>query len=303
MEKFLTLTVSGAVSGAIFSLIAAGLVLSYSATGIFNFSYGAIAFTSAFLYYQLNSGLHWPIVPAAVFVILVFAPLFGLLLDVGVFRPLARATESAKIMATVGLLIAIPALTTWLNDQLVNTVGFVIPRSGDVTQVGLPPAIGPSPKVDWKLPGDIPFDSNQLVVFISAVVVAVGLWLLMRHTTLGLQMRAVVDRPPLASTRGINERTTSRVRLGDRDDAGGAGRRRRRADHRVAAPGRLHHGDVRGHRRRGARRAAIHPARFPRRAAPRHRREPGGRLRRASPRTSAASTARSRSSCSCSVSW
>jgi ABC-type branched-subunit amino acid transport system ATPase component/branched-subunit amino acid ABC-type transport system permease component len=210
VEKFLTLTVSGAVSGAIFSLIAAGLVLSYSATGIFNFSYGAIAFTSAFLYYQLNSGLHWPIVPAAAFVILVFAPLFGLLLDVSVFRPLARATESAKIMATVGLLIAIPALTTWLNDQLVNTVGFVIPRSGDVTQVGLPPAIGPSPKVDWKLPDDIPFDSNQLVVFISAVVVAVALWLLMRHTKLGLQMRAVVDRPPLASTRGINERTTSR---------------------------------------------------------------------------------------------
>ncbi|HEU5308549.1 MAG TPA: ATP-binding cassette domain-containing protein [Acidimicrobiia bacterium] len=210
MEKFLTLTVSGAISGAIFSLIAAGLVLSYSATGIFNFSYGAIAFTSAFLYYQLNSGLHWPIVPAAAFVILVFAPLLGLLLDVAVFRPLARATESAKIMATVGLLIAIPALTTWINDQLVNTIGFTIPRSGDVTQVGLPPSIGPSPKVDWKLPNGIPFDSNQLVVFISAVVVAVALWVLMRHTPLGLRMRAVVDRPTLASTRGINERTTSR---------------------------------------------------------------------------------------------
>jgi ABC-type branched-subunit amino acid transport system ATPase component/branched-subunit amino acid ABC-type transport system permease component len=210
VEKFLTLTVSGAVSGAIFSLIAAGLVLSYSATGIFNFSYGAIAFTSAFLYYQLNSGLDWPIVPAAAFVILVFAPLLGMLLDVSVFRPLARATESAKIMATVGLLIAIPALTTWINDQLVNTVGFVIPRSGDVTQVGLPPGIGPSPKVDWKLPDDIPFDSNQLVVFVSAVVVAVSLWLLMRHTPLGLRMRAVVDRPALASTRGVNERTTSR---------------------------------------------------------------------------------------------
>ena len=111
MEKFLSLTVSGVVSGAIFSLIAAGLVLSYSATGIFNFSYGAVAFTSAFLYYQLNSGLHWPIVPAAAFVILVFAPVLGLLLDVAVFRPLARATESAKIMATVGLLVAIPALT------------------------------------------------------------------------------------------------------------------------------------------------------------------------------------------------
>ena len=62
MEKFLSLTVSGAVTGAIFSLIASGLVLSYSATGIFNFSYGAVAFMSAFLYYQLNTGLHWPIV-------------------------------------------------------------------------------------------------------------------------------------------------------------------------------------------------------------------------------------------------
>ena len=55
MEKFLSLTVSGAVTGAIFSLVAAGLVLSYTATGIFNFSYGAVAFASAFIFYQLNT--------------------------------------------------------------------------------------------------------------------------------------------------------------------------------------------------------------------------------------------------------
>jgi ABC-type branched-subunit amino acid transport system ATPase component/branched-subunit amino acid ABC-type transport system permease component len=210
VEKFLSLTVSGAITGAIFSLVAAGLVLSYTATGIFNFSYGAVAFASAFLYYQLNSGLHWPIVPAAAFVILVFAPAFGLLLDVAVFRPLARATDSAKIMATVGLLIAIPALTTWLNDQFVNTFGANIPSSGEVLQVGLPPGIGPTPRSDWKLPFDVPFDSNQLVVLIAAVGVAIGLWLLLRHTPLGLQMRSVVDRADLARTRGVNERTTSR---------------------------------------------------------------------------------------------
>src|SRR5439155_22689981 len=135
MERFVSLTVSGAVTGAIYSLIAAGLTLSYSATGIFNFSYGAVAFSSAFLFYELNSGLHWPIVPAAVATILVFAPLLGLLLNVAVFRPLARATESAKIMATVGLLIAIPALTKWTTDTLINTFHFHIPRSTDVTQV------------------------------------------------------------------------------------------------------------------------------------------------------------------------
>jgi len=210
VEKFLSLAVSGAVTGAIFSLIASGLVLSYSATGIFNFSYGAIAFSSAFLFYQLNSGLHWSIVPAAVVVILVFAPLFGLVLSAAVFRPLGRATESAKIMATVGLLIAIPALTTWLNDQLVNTFGFTIPHSADVTQVGLPSGIGPTPRIEWVLPGSVPFNSNQLVVLITAVLVAIGLWFLLRHTSLGLRMRAVVDRADLAGTRGINERSTSR---------------------------------------------------------------------------------------------
>src|SRR3954451_22892076 len=145
MSKFLRLALSGAVTRAIYSLVAAGLTLTYTSTGIFNFSYGAAAFASAFVYYELHSGLHWAIVPAAAVTILVFAPLLGLLLDVAVFRPLARATESAKIMATVGLLVALPALTKWVTDELVNVFHFHVPRSTDVTQVGFPSGIGPVP--------------------------------------------------------------------------------------------------------------------------------------------------------------
>ena len=210
MQKFLSLTLSGAVTGAIYSLVAAGLTLSYAATGIFNFSYGAAAFASAYVYFELNTGLHWPIVPAALVTVLVFAPLLGLVLDAAVFRPLARATESAKIMATVGLLIALPALTRFILDELVNTFDFKIPSGVDIGQVGFPAGIGPVPRKDWRLPGDVPLDSNQLIVFVAAAVCAVGLWFLLRRTTLGLRMRAVVDRPDLASTRGVDERATSR---------------------------------------------------------------------------------------------
>src|SRR5262245_66289742 len=106
-------------------------------------------------------------------------------------------------MATVGLLIAIPALTTWLNDQLVNTFGFVIPRSADVRQVGLPSGIGPTPKIEWKLPGDIPFDSNQLVVLVAAAAVAVALGLLLWHPPLGLTLGAGVDGYAIVGLRGI----------------------------------------------------------------------------------------------------
>ena len=88
MDQFIALIVSGAVSGAIYSLVASGLTLSYTATGIFNFSYGAIAFSSAYIFYTLNTGMHWPVWISAVAVIFGFAPILGIILDVAVFKPL-----------------------------------------------------------------------------------------------------------------------------------------------------------------------------------------------------------------------
>ena len=198
------------MTGAIYSLVASGLTLSYAATGIFNFSYGAVAFSAAYLYYIFHTGLHWSIAGAGVFVILVFAPLLGVLLDVAVFRPLARANESAKIMATVGLLLAIPALTEWITDGIIDVFHVDIPTSSTVLQVGFPAGLGPVPQKTWHIPPHIPITSNSLVVLISAAVCAVGLWFLMRHTSLGLQMRAVVDRHNLARIRGVNDTMTSR---------------------------------------------------------------------------------------------
>ncbi len=64
VDKFLNLSLSGLVTGAIYSIMASGLVLTYTTSGIFNFAHGAVAFTTAYLYYQLNTGLGVPIVPA-----------------------------------------------------------------------------------------------------------------------------------------------------------------------------------------------------------------------------------------------
>jgi ABC-type branched-subunit amino acid transport system ATPase component/branched-subunit amino acid ABC-type transport system permease component len=208
MEKFLNLFVSGAVTGAIYSLIAAGLALTYSTTGIFFLGYGAVAFTAAFVYFELHSGLGWPIVPAAALTIGVFAPLLGLVLDKLIFRSLTKATESAKIMATVGVLVAIPALAKFVVSLLINDGHFNIP-SGD--QVFIAPGIGPSPAKVWHLGGVLNFDTNQLIVFAFAAVIALSLWFVLRRTALGLRMRAVVDRPELAQLRGVDRGRTSAV--------------------------------------------------------------------------------------------
>ena len=206
MEKLLNLVVSGAMSGAIYSLVATGLTLSYSATGIFNLGYGAVAFTTAFLYYELHTGLGWPIVPAAAVSVLVFAPLLGLALDRLIFRRLARASDSAKIMATVGVLVALPALAKWIVELLVDAAGWTLPLGNDVY---VTPGLGPSPKETWRLPGGVLFDSNQLIVLVTAAVCAIGLWVVLRRTRLGLTMRAVVDRPALARLRGVDQGRTS----------------------------------------------------------------------------------------------
>ncbi len=206
MREFLQLAIAGAATGAIYSLIASGLTLSYTATGIFNLAYGAIAFCSALLYYELNTGLGWPIVPAFLFVVAIFCPLLGLGLNFAVFRPLAKSTDAAKIMATVGLLVALPAIARYIVEGGISTFGWGIP---DAKQVTLPAGIFRSPASNSSLWFDVVVNSNQVVVFITAAIVAVALWVLLRHTPLGLHMRAVVDKPELAAMRGVNDGSTS----------------------------------------------------------------------------------------------
>ena len=74
MEKLLVFTIVGLSLAAIYSVIASGLVLTYTTTGIFNFAHGAAGMLAAFTYWQLRFGWGWP-APVALFVVLcVLAP-------------------------------------------------------------------------------------------------------------------------------------------------------------------------------------------------------------------------------------
>ena len=101
MDKFLNLVISGLVTGAIYSIMASGIVLTYQTSGIFNFSHGAVAFVCAYVYYQLHVGNNVPIVPALILSVFVFAPLLGLLLGKVLLRSLAKAPIYARIVGTI----------------------------------------------------------------------------------------------------------------------------------------------------------------------------------------------------------
>ncbi|MFE6843354.1 ATP-binding cassette domain-containing protein [Streptomyces sp. NPDC057686] len=207
MGDLLVFVLSGLVSGALYALLATGLVLSYSASGLFNFAHGATAYLCALTFYEVHSGLGWPAVWAALLVVCVLAPGLGWGLDRLMFRRLARVGETAQIVATIGLLVALPAAGLWAVELLGDAGAPVKPAEN---QFGLP-GVGPSPARSWQLTEGVGIDSDQLITWVVTAVVAVALWALMRHTRLGLQLRAAVDDRSLTELRGISADRLSSV--------------------------------------------------------------------------------------------
>ncbi|MFI7319769.1 ATP-binding cassette domain-containing protein [Streptomyces venezuelae] len=207
MSDLLGFVLSGLVSGALYALLATGLVLSYSASGLFNFAHGATAYLCALAFHELHSGFGWPAVPTALLLVLVVAPALGWCLDRLMFRKLARVGETAQIVATIGLLVALPALGLWIVELLEAAGAPVKPAEN---QFGLP-GVGPSPARGWQLTDGVGIDSDQLITWVTTAVVAVGLWILMRHTPLGLRLRAAVDNRSLVELRGMSADRLSSV--------------------------------------------------------------------------------------------
>jgi len=210
VEKLLSLSLSGLVTGAIYSILASGLVLTYITSGIFNFAHGAVAFTTAYLYYQLNTGLGVPIVPALIIAVFLFAPLLGILLDRILLRRLATAPVYARIVGTIGLLVALPNLVQWLVVSVGNDALDLGLKGNEDLNSGLPAAgAGPTPPHQYRLMHGVVLDTNQIAVFVVAALAAILLWLVISHSRAGLEMRAVVDRETLAGLRGVNAARTS----------------------------------------------------------------------------------------------
>jgi ABC-type branched-subunit amino acid transport system ATPase component/branched-subunit amino acid ABC-type transport system permease component len=206
------------VTGAIYSIMASGLVLTYQTSGVFNFAHAAVAFSSAYFYYQLNTGQGIPIVPSIILTVVIFAPLLGLALDRIVLGRLSTAPMYARIVGTIGLLVALPNLAQWIVDAvLVDALGLNLTKlteaGGDVGVTA--PGVGPTPykvyRFGWLGLDNVNLNSDQLAVFVVAAIVAVVLYIVLRRTRVGLEMRALVDRDSLAALRGVSPRRTSGI--------------------------------------------------------------------------------------------
>jgi branched-chain amino acid transport system permease protein len=190
MTTFVNFTIVGVSTAAIYAVIASGLVLTYTTTGVFNFANGALGMLAAFAYWQVHVGWGWPTVPSVAFILVVIAPLAGLLLE-ALLRLLRDTSETTMLAVSVSLLFGMIGLAqaVW-NPTKARTVDkFFGNQTIHIGSASL---------------GD-----HQLVTIVVAIVVALVLRFLLYETRIGISMRATVDDRSLTALSGAR---TVRVR-------------------------------------------------------------------------------------------
>ena len=190
MDQLLPFLVVGLTTGSVYGIAGMGLVLTYKTSGVFNFAHGAVAAVGAYAFYTLHveHGVAWPLALAVC--LGVAAPLAGLALE-RVARLLAGSSATNRIVASVGLLLAIQGAATVVYGAQIRSFPQFLPRStfsvGDVA-------------VGW----------DQLIVMLVAAGSAAWLYVFFRRTRLGLAMQAVVDDPDLLALTAVDPKMTRR---------------------------------------------------------------------------------------------
>ena len=178
----------GLALGSIYAIASASLVVTYVSTGMINFAFGSLAFVLARVYYWLNTQLHWPGAPAAVLTVLVIGPLLGAGLWAVLFRLMRDQSTLIQIVVTIGLSVALPP------------IAFLVFGTTAIPQA---PGLASSPPPVYHVFGAA-VDLNQVIVYCAVILVVAAGTLILRRTTAGLRVRALVDSPALTSMSGVS---------------------------------------------------------------------------------------------------
>ena len=213
--------ISGLGLGALFAMLAAGLVVSYKGSGVINFAHGALAMYGMFTFdsawnrgeiflpwvdFLPTKGLNvpvritvasdgsWEMVPSLI-VALLMAAFLGLCVHFLVFRPLRNAAPLGKVVASVGLLL-------YLQGVALLNFGTSFPQ---------PRSVVPDEVVQNFLGLGKPYPRNSIYVVGFAILFGLVLWAGYRFTKFGLATRAAAGNEKGAILLGYSPQTLAAV--------------------------------------------------------------------------------------------
>src|SRR5690349_14598241 len=97
--------------GALYGIVAQGLVLVYRASGILNFAQSGFLMIGAYIFYELHVLSGWPYWAALIAAMLACAAM-GAAVHLVVLRPMREASAVARLIATLGVLGLLSSVAT-----------------------------------------------------------------------------------------------------------------------------------------------------------------------------------------------
>jgi len=173
----------GLGTGAIYALLALGLVVIYRGSGVINFAHGGLAMVGAYIAMdlQLNRG---QTAGAAIAAAVVGTAIVGLLVHLVVMQPLRQASPVARVIATLGVL-------TIISEVILLRYGstqFIVPLPLSSTPV--------------QLAGDVVVAKQNLTLVGIAVTATAVLVAVMARTRLGYAITAAAEHARAAAALG-----------------------------------------------------------------------------------------------------
>jgi len=146
MSSYLLFLLLGLGSGAVYAMLALGLVLKHRAAGVVDFGHGAVAMFIAYVYLGLRQdGLlqfPWIGIPheirvsdsglaaaPAIALALVYAMALGLVMYVAIYRPLRGATPLTRVCASVGTMLFLQAIAVLNFGTTAKSTPAILPSS------------------------------------------------------------------------------------------------------------------------------------------------------------------------------
>jgi branched-chain amino acid transport system permease protein len=170
--------------GLMLFLLAAGLTLVFGIMDVMNLAHGSLFMGGAYVAAQAHvktGSFTLAIVVAVVVIVLV-----ALLLEVLLMRRLYGRDHLSQVLATFGVIL--------ISDDLVKMIW------------GPSPIMAPTPAAlsgPVQLLADLPYPSYRLLILGGGILVAVGLYLLVNHTRVGMRVRAGASDRPMAELMGV----------------------------------------------------------------------------------------------------
>lgn len=192
MMQVLQLALNGIAIGAIYALVALGLVLTYKATEVLNFAHGDVLMASSFVGWGLIVGLGWPFWLAAPCTVL-FAAAFSWFIDARVMRLIVGQPQFAGVMLTIAIAFMLRGLVSMAFGPQSRTF--------------------PTPWTDHKTQfGSVVVSDLSLVIVAAALVITLLLFWFLKKTALGVAIQAASQNQLAAYLSGIRvKRVTSLV--------------------------------------------------------------------------------------------